>query len=72
MFVQKCLEFVEFLLPHYLTEGKNQLTVSIGCTGGRHRSVAIADHLAAQLTERGYKVLVEHRDANKEDLGVDD
>jgi UPF0042 nucleotide-binding protein len=61
---------LDFLLPQYLTEGKAHLTIAIGCTGGRHRSVAIAEHLAARYTGRdGIAVDVVHRDA---DLGPDE
>ncbi|HHY47579.1 MAG TPA: RNase adapter RapZ [Firmicutes bacterium] len=61
-FQQKLHDFVTFLLPHYLEEGKAQLVIGIGCTGGRHRSVTLADELAAFLRGKGYNVSVEHRD----------
>ena len=54
----------EFLLPLYDSEGKAYVTVGIGCTGGRHRSVAMAEELAAQLTASGREVNVEHRDVD--------
>ena len=55
-----------FLLPQYKAEGKSYLTVSIGCTGGRHRSVALADELARRLTEHHRaRVKVTHRDVSK-------
>ena len=54
-----------FLLPLYDSEGKSYLTIGIGCTGGRHRSVAIANALAAELREAGREVNVEHRDLER-------
>ncbi len=71
-FMSKLYDFVSFLLPLYMNEGKSQLTIGIGCTGGKHRSVALAEHLGALLENSGYKVIVEHRDAAKADSGVDD
>jgi RNase adapter protein RapZ len=57
---------LDFLLPEYVVEGKAHLVVAIGCTGGRHRSVAIAEHLAARYAEReGLTVAVAHRDIDK-------
>lgn len=53
------------LLPSYETEGKSYLTVAIGCTGGRHRSVAVAEELATRLRDRGYAVRTGHRDLSR-------
>lgn len=53
---------IEFLMPKYLSEGKSHLTVAFGCTGGRHRSVAMAERLAQQLSTHDMQVSVEHRD----------
>lgn len=61
-FLQKEEELLEMLLPQYVTEGKSQLVISVGCTGGQHRSVYIANKLAAFLRKQGYKVLLSHRD----------
>ena len=60
------MPLLDFLLPQYVSEGKAHLTIAIGCTGGRHRSVAIAEHLGGALRERD-DVLVEvvHRDVDK-------
>jgi len=55
-----------FLLPLYVAEGKNELVVAIGCTGGMHRSVAIADKIAAGVDKLGYPVMVTHRDMQRE------
>jgi len=65
-FSHKLEDLVKFLLPRYVREGKSYLTVSIGCTGGKHRSVAIAEHLAKLLQEEGYEVRCKHRDFHKE------
>lgn len=56
---------LEFLLPRYTEEGKVYLTVGIGCTGGRHRSVALANHLGDWVRELGFRVQVQHRDVGK-------
>lgn len=60
-FVEKLYDMVDFLIPEYITEGKGQLTVGIGCTGGQHRSVAIAEMLKNHLEMEGRKVSIEHR-----------
>ncbi|MFN4150785.1 MAG: RNase adaptor protein RapZ, partial [Candidatus Sericytochromatia bacterium] len=60
-FLAKFLDFITYLVPHYKEEGKSLLTIAIGCTGGRHRSVAIASKLAQELTSNGYYVLETHR-----------
>jgi RNase adapter protein RapZ len=68
-FVDRVTDLLEFLIPEYEAEGKSYLTIGIGCTGGRHRSVAIADELAGRLRASGIAVTVHHRDAG---LGDDD
>lgn len=65
-FLEKFSELIHFLLPHYQHEGKTHLGLAVGCTGGRHRSVAIAHHLALQLREAGYRVVENHRDVNRQ------
>ncbi len=65
-FLNKLEEMFTFLLPKYIREGKTYLTVSIGCTGGRHRSVAIANYLEEQLRAQGHEVRCKHRDVHKE------
>ncbi|HEV2785024.1 MAG TPA: RNase adapter RapZ [Solirubrobacteraceae bacterium] len=63
---ERLLPLLEFLLPQYVSEGKAHLVVAIGCTGGRHRSVAIAERLAAQFRDRPeYLVEVQHRDVER-------
>ena len=65
MFLNKLVDLMDFLLPNYKLEGKNQLVIAIGCTGGRHRSVTVAEKLADELRLRGYTVDVSHRDVKK-------
>jgi RNase adapter protein RapZ len=65
-FLERLDSLLSFLIPHYRSEGKSYLTVAIGCTGGRHRSVALAEELARRLTEKHRaKVKVTHRDIEK-------
>ncbi len=63
--VPKLLGLIDYLVPLYRTEGKSQLTVSIGCTGGKHRSVTFAQLLADHFRDQGLPVSVTHRDINK-------
>ncbi len=63
-FSNKLNDMISFLIPQYIEEGKNQLVIAIGCTGGMHRSVTIAHVLYNYLKERGYRVLMNHRDSN--------
>jgi len=65
-FLERLNDMLEFLIPNYLKEGKRQLIVSIGCTGGRHRSVAIANEIYKKLRDDGRKVNIEHRDINED------
>lgn len=64
-FLKKLTDMVEFLYPHYINEGKSQLVIAIGCTGGRHRSVAIAKGLFDKLKESGHNIFLRHRDIDK-------
>jgi UPF0042 nucleotide-binding protein len=61
-FLRRLVEFLEYLMPRYRSEGKSYLTIGFGCTGGRHRSVALSLLVADRLRERGYEVNVKHRD----------
>ena len=65
-FRDKLADLLLFLMPQFIREGKAYLTLSIGCTGGKHRSVAIADYLEKLLKEKGHTVRIKHRDINKE------
>ena len=60
-FQRKLREFLLYLLPLYAAEGRYRIAVAVGCTGGRHRSVAMAEHLLATLRDSGYSVTIEHR-----------
>lgn len=64
-FLTKLFDFIDFLIPQYAKEGKANLIIGIGCTGGRHRSVTIANKLGEYLRTKGYMVAVDHRDAQK-------
>ena len=66
-FLEKLNGMLDFLISNYKKEGKRQLIVAIGCTGGRHRSVAIANEIYKSLHEKNYNVYIEHRDI-KEDV----
>jgi UPF0042 nucleotide-binding protein len=63
--LERLRDLLQFLLPLYETEGKAYLTVAIGCTGGRHRSVAVVEALAPELKRGGREVNVTHRDVEK-------
>lgn len=65
LFLDKLVDMVRFLLPNYEEEGKNHLKIAIGCTGGRHRSVTIANLLYQQLKDSDYEVLLSHRDVER-------
>ena len=67
IFIQKVCDLFEFLIPCYAREGKQQLIIGIGCSGGRHRSVAVAEEVGKKLSESNYIVTVEHRDLLKDE-----
>ena len=67
-FLKKLDPFIEFLIPQYIREGKSQLVIAIGCTGGMHRSVFTAKHIFDMLVKKGYTVNLEHRDLMKNDV----
>jgi UPF0042 nucleotide-binding protein len=64
-FLDKLEDMLLFLIPHYIEEGKNQLVVSIGCTGGKHRSVTLVNELGLRLGKTEYGLKMEHRDIDK-------
>jgi UPF0042 nucleotide-binding protein len=66
VFLGQLETFLDYLLPRFEHEGKSYVSIGIGCTGGKHRSVYIAERLAERLKERGYPVRVFHRDATRE------
>jgi len=65
-FFKKLCDMMDFLLPHYIEEGKRYLVICIGCTGGKHRAPAIAQALSEHLSEHGYPVDCLHRDIDRE------
>lgn len=67
-FLDKLDDMITFLIPNYIIEGKNQLVISIGCTGGKHRSVTLANAITKRLSKLSYGVKVEHRDIEKDAL----
>jgi len=64
-FLSRLQSFIDFLIPHYVKEGKSQLVIAVGCTGGLHRSVFVASKICESLREQGYQVSLEHRDIKK-------
>ena len=64
-FIAKLYDLVDYLLPLYTEEGKAQLIIAIGCTGGKHRSVAIAEALSEHIGGEGYRTVTIHRDIEK-------
>lgn len=68
-FLQKLTDMVQFLIPNYINEGKNQLVIAIGCTGGKHRSVTLANELYARMKDQGhYGIKLYHRDMAESSL----
>ncbi|MDD6482058.1 MAG: RNase adapter RapZ [Lachnospiraceae bacterium] len=70
-FLDKMSDLIRFLIPHYIAEGKNQLVISIGCTGGKHRSVTLANELYKRMSggeSKEYGLKIEHRDIGKDAL----
>lgn len=66
-FLRKLEDLVKFLIPNYIVEGKTQLVIGVGCTGGKHRSVTLANALYERLADReGYGIKIEHRDIQKD------
>lgn len=63
-FKDKLFDFIDFLVPQYIDEGKQHLILSVGCTGGRHRSVTFANYLYDHLVQKGYRVFKKHRDSH--------
>lgn len=68
-FINKLEDMLRFLIPNYIAEGKNQLVIAVGCTGGKHRSVTLANEIGKRLTQaEEYSIKVEHRDIYKDSL----
>jgi UPF0042 nucleotide-binding protein len=71
VFVDKLEDLISFLMPNYISEGKNQLVIAIGCTGGKHRSVTLANELYKRMNgkeNRDFGLKIEHRDIGKDAL----
>ena len=64
-FLRRIESLLAYLIPHYIREGKSYLTVALGCTGGRHRSVALAETIRRALHRKGFSAKVVHRDLDK-------
>ena len=64
-FLDKLLKFIDYLIPRFIEEGKSYLTISIGCTGGKHRSVVLAEKLKNHLKRKKYQAKIHHRDIYK-------
>ena len=64
-FMNRLMNLLLYLLPQYVREGKSYLTIAIGCTGGRHRSVFLTEEVAKALAHEGYKTKVTHRDIGR-------
>lgn len=68
-FLQKTTDLIQFLIPNYIKEGKNQLVIAVGCTGGKHRSVCLAEEFFEALkSDVSYGLKIEHRDIGKDAL----
>nr|WP_312579671.1 RNase adapter RapZ [Sedimentibacter sp.] len=65
VFIEKLGDMLKFLMPLYVKEGKSNLVISIGCTGGKHRSVTISNKIAELLKDKDYRVILTHRDVTK-------
>lgn len=70
-FIRRFINLLKFLIPHYIGEGKTSLVVAIGCTGGQHRSVTLADYIGSKLKNLGYRIIVRHRDIAKYQIDKD-
>ena len=65
IFLQKLVDYLEFVIPEYIKEGRSQLIIGLGCTGGKHRSVVITEELTNRLNKNGHKAQFAHRDIDK-------
>lgn len=64
-FIHKLFDMIDFLVPHYIKGSRPEIVIAIGCTGGKHRSVTVAEELYNHLKESEYKVVKHHRDIQK-------
>ena len=65
-FMKRLEALLDVVVPGYVDEGKSYLTVAVGCTGGRHRSVVVAEDLAEYFREHGHRVSLDHRDVDRD------
>ncbi|MEE4275327.1 MAG: RNase adapter RapZ, partial [Thermoleophilia bacterium] len=65
-YLERLFALLDFLFPRYAAEGKAHLTIGVGCTGGRHRSVAIAEAIADRYQKQGYYTVARHRDVARD------
>lgn len=65
VFLNKMIDMLDFLIPNYEKEGKSQLVIAVGCTGGKHRSVAVAQYLYEHINKNGHNIGITHRDIIK-------
>ena len=70
IFINKFLDIIEYILPYYCKEAKTELVIAIGCTGGMHRSVVVAESLYKRLQAEGRRVFIDHRDMENEKMGL--
>jgi UPF0042 nucleotide-binding protein len=63
-FIEKLSDMLLYLIPHYIEEGKGNLVIGIGCTGGKHRSVVVSEKMRNVISEKGYNCVINHRDIN--------
>jgi UPF0042 nucleotide-binding protein len=63
--MKRLTDLLLYLLPNYIREGKSYLTIAIGCTGGRHRSVTLAEEVSSALAREGYRTRIVHRDIGR-------
>ncbi len=70
LFLNKLTEMINFLIPYYVKEGKSQLIIGVGCTGGKHRSVTIAEKLFSRLKQKEFSAVIEHRDIDRDNKGA--
>ena len=66
VFAEKLEDMIRFLIPNYISEGKHQLIISIGCTGGKHRSITFTELIGDYLISKGMHVVKQHRDIGKD------
>jgi UPF0042 nucleotide-binding protein len=64
-FIERLSGLLDFLLPHYVNEGKNKLVIAIGCTGGKHRSVCLSEEIHKHMLDNGHVAAINHRDIKK-------